>query len=349
MDNNSVTLPILAVTMGDPAGIGPEISLKAFADPSVYEICRPLLVGNRCFLERALTFPGMPSLEINTIASVSDAEFRYGCIDALDDGYFTDAAAVPLGETSAAGGEAAFRYVKTAIELANSGLADGTVTNPLNKEALHMAGHNFAGHTEIYAHFTDTDRYTMLLAHKTLRVVHVSTHVSLREACNRVKLPRVLEVIRIANKACLDIGIKIPKIAVAGLNPHSGENGLFGREELDEIIPAINAARAEGIDAEGPIPPDSVFPKAIGGFYDIVVAMYHDQGHIPLKTVGFVYDREAGAWKSVEGVNITLGLPIIRTSVDHGTAFDQAGAGTASCASLTHAIEYAADFANKNK
>ena len=348
MKNESSTKPLLAITMGDPAGIGPEISIKALSDPDIYIICRPLLVGSSCFLKRAAEFPNMPAIGINSVSSADDALFQAGTIDILDDEHFTDAEIVPLGQTSAAGGDAAFRYVKTAIELAKSGIADGTVTNPLNKEALHMAGHNFAGHTEIYAHFTDTDRYTMLLAHGNLRVVHVSTHVSLREACDRVKMPRVLEVIRISDEACRGMGIENPKIAVAGLNPHSGENGLFGREELDEIIPAINAAKADGINVDGPVPPDSVFPKARGGFYDIVVAMYHDQGHIPLKTVGFVYDRKLGAWQSVEGVNITLGLPIIRTSVDHGTAFDQAGAGTSSSASLMHAIEYAANFADQN-
>lgn len=195
-----------------------------------------------------------------------------------------------------------------------------TVTNAFNKEAVNLAGHHYSGHTEIYADMTGTKNYTMMLAHENLRVVHVSTHVSLREACDRVKKQRVLDVIRIADKACKDLGIKEPKIGVAGLNPHSGEHGLFGREEIDEIIPAIEAAKAEGINADGPVPPDTVFSKARGGWYDIVVAMYHDQGHIPLKVVGFVYNHEKKAWMQWAGVNITLGLPIIRVSVDHGTA-----------------------------
>ena len=225
------------------------------------------------------------------------------------------------------------------------GKVDATVTNPLNKEAMNLAGHHFSGHTEIYAYYTGTEHYTMMLAHKDLRVVHVSTHVSLREACDRVKKDRVLEVISIADKACRDMGIAKPRIGVAGLNPHCGEGGLFGREEIDEITPAIEAARTAGINAQGPIPPDTIFSKAIGGWYDIVVAMYHDQGHIPLKVVGFVYDREKQSWSAVEGVNITLGLPIIRTSVDHGTAFDQAGTGKANELSLKNAIEYAVRFA----
>ena len=182
----------------------------------------------------------------------------------------------------------------------------------------------------------------MMLAHHGLRVVHVSTHVSLREACDRVKKDRVLEVIEIANKACKDMGIENPRIAVAGLNPHCGENGLFGREEIEEITPAIEAAKAEGITGVvGPCPPDSVFSQAIGGWYDIVVCMYHDQGHIPLKTVGFVYDREKQEWKAVEGVNVTLGLPIIRASVDHGTDFYHAGKGNGNELSLVNAIKYA--------
>lgn len=243
-------------------------------------------------------------------------------------------------------GDAAFKYVTKVIELAMDKKVDATVTNAFNKEAVNLAGHHYSGHTEIYADMTGTKNYTMMLAHENLRVVHVSTHVSLREACDRVKKQRVLDVIRIADKACKDLGIKEPKIGVAGLNPHSGEHGLFGREEIDEIIPAIEAAKAEGINADGPVPPDTVFSKARGGWYDIVVAMYHDQGHIPLKVVGFVYNHEKKAWDAVAGVNITLGLPIIRVSVDHGTAFDQAGTGTASELSLRNSIEYAVMFAN---
>ncbi len=181
----------------------------------------------------------------------------------------------------------------------------------------------------------------MMLADGDLRVAHVSTHVSLRTACDRVKKDRVYRVIKLADDACRKFGIEKPRIAVAGLNPHAGENGMFGSEETEEILPAIRQAVSEGINADGPLPPDTVFSKARGGWYDIVVVMYHDQGHIPLKVLGFVYDRDAGKWKSVRGVNITLGLPIIRTSVDHGTAFDQAGKGTASELSLINAIEYA--------
>jgi 4-hydroxythreonine-4-phosphate dehydrogenase len=335
--------PVVAITLGDPAGIGPEITLKALAETGIYEACRPLVVGDSAFLKRALGFPNMPWLSIHPVGSVSEALFQPGTVDVLEVGVARPED-VPVGVLSRPAGEAAFRYVERAIRLAMAKEADATVTNPLNKEALHLAGHPYAGHTEIYAALTGTSKYTMMLAHEDLRVVHVSTHVSLREACDRVKKARVLEVIRIADRACRDMGIEKPRIGVAGLNPHSGEGGLFGREEIDEILPAIEAARREGIEAIGPVPPDTVFPKTRGGWYDIVVAMYHDQGHIPLKLAGFSFDRAENKWLAVQGVNITLGLPIIRTSVDHGTAFDQAGKGTASAESLLAAISYAIRF-----
>ena len=336
--------PILAITMGDPASIGPEITVKALAGEEVWRVCRPLVVGDAGMLRRARVLTGLEGIQIHAVRSPAEAVFVPGTIDVIDLG-LVNAAALPVGQVSREAGEAAFRYVEKAIALALADEVDGTVTNALNKEAVNLAGHHYSGHTEIYADYTHTKKYTMMLAHGDLRVVHVSTHVSLREACDRVKKDRVLEVIRIAWQACRDLGIERPRVGVAGLNPHSGENGLFGREEIEEIRPAIEQARAEGIDADGPVPPDTVFSKARGGWYDIVVAMYHDQGHIPLKLLGFVYDPALGAWQAVEGVNITLGLPIVRTSVDHGTAFDQAGTGKASAASLVNAIDYAARLA----
>lgn len=332
--------PIIGITMGDPASIGPEITVKALARPELYEQCRPLVVGDACMMEKAKTVAGHPEIRIHAVSDVRDALFSFGTIDVYDM-KLVSAETLPIGQVSVEAGEAAFQYVKKVIEMANAGEVDGTVTNALNKEAINLAGHHYSGHTEIYAHYTGTKKYTMMLAHHNLRVVHVSTHVSLREACDRVKKDRVLEVIQIAHQACLDLGIENPVIGVAGLNPHSGENGLFGREEIDEIIPAIDAAKALGIRAEGPVPPDTVFSKARGGWYDMVVAMYHDQGHIPLKVVGFVYNHEKKMWDAVEGVNITLGLPIVRVSVDHGTAFDQAGKGVANELSLLNAIDYA--------
>ena len=331
-------MKIIGITMGDPASIGPEITAKALSDPAVYERCKPLVVGDAAVMEEALKITGLSGkLKIHKIGDVSEALYQYGIIDVYDMGMVD----MKEGEVSAMAGNAAFQYVKKVIELAMDGQVDATVTNALNKEAMNLAGHHYSGHTEIYADYTGTKKYTMMLAHENLRVVHVSTHVSLREACDRVKKDRVLEVIRIAHQACRKLGIPEPKIGVAGLNPHSGENGMFGREEIEEITPAIQEARAEGILADGPVPPDTIFSKARGGWFDIVVAMYHDQGHIPLKVVGFVYNHEAQKWDAVAGVNITLGLPIIRASVDHGTAFDQAGTGLASELSLINAMDYA--------
>lgn len=349
--------PIVGITMGDPTGNGPEITVKALAHADIYDRCRPIVVGDVKIMEQATRFVGRTDIKIHRCEKVDDALFIPGTIDVLHLELIPDVATFPIGQVSILGGNAAFQCVKKVIELALAGEVDATCTNALNKEAMNKAlefhhgensdGHtHFDGHTEIYATYTNTKKYTMMLAHHDLRVVHVSTHVSLREACDRVKKARVLEVIEIAHKACKEIGIENPKVAVAGLNPHCGENGLFGTEETEEIKPAIESAKAEGINAIGPIPPDSVFSEALGGWYDIVVCMYHDQGHIPLKTVGFVYDRDKQEWKAVEGVNVTLGLPIIRTSVDHGTGFALAGKGTSNELSLVNAIDYAILMAN---
>ena len=355
--------PIVAITMGDPFGNGPEITVKALHDPKLYEACRPLVVGDASCMEYALEVARKVSgidLKLHPIQEVKEALFQYGTIDLIDLGLVEpeqiphnekDGKPAPFGVGACAlGGEAAFQYVIKVIDLAMKKQVDATVTNALSKEAINMAGHHYSGHTEIYAEYTHTEHYTMMLAHENLRVVHVSTHVSLREAIERVKKPRVLEVIRIANAGCKALGIKQPKIAVAGLNPHAGENGMFGREEIEEIQPAIDAAMAEGIlIPEGkPTPPDTVFSKALGGWYDIVVVMYHDQGHIPLKLKGFVYNKAAGHWDAVAGVNVTLGLPIIRASVDHGTGFGHAGNGGANELSLKNAISYAIQLA-KNR
>ncbi len=336
--------PIIGITMGDPASIGPEISVKALTDAKVLELCNPLIIGDAAVMEDAVRVVCPGQVKIRAVESVEEAVFEPGVINVYDMG-LVDMDKLEYGKVSAMCGEAAFRYVEKVIQLAMDGEIDATVTNALNKAAINLAGHHFAGHTEIYAHFTGTKNYTMMLAHENLRVVHVSTHVSLREACDRVKKERVLTCIRIADDACRRLGIESPRVAVAGLNPHSGEGGLFGREEIEEITPAIEEARALGINADGPVPPDTVFSKARGGWYDIVVAMYHDQGHIPLKVTGFVYDQASGRWSNVAGVNVTLGLPIIRASVDHGTAFGHAHQGLANPVSLINAIEYAAKFA----
>lgn len=336
-------IPILGITMGDPAGIGPEIAVKALSHKEVYEICRPVIVGDADTIEQAVAITGL-DLKVRAVTKVVESEFQPGVIDVYDL-CNVEVEKLKRGEVSVMAGKAAFEAVKKTIELAMNNEIDGTVTGPINKEAINLAGYHFAGHTEIYSHFTDTKDYSMLLASGKLRVVHVSTHVSLREACDLVKKDRVLKVIRLAKNACEMFGIENPKVGVAGLNPHAGENGMFGSEEKEEIIPAINAALKEGIIVEGPVPPDTLFSKARGGIYDIVVAMYHDQGHIPLKVVGFNWDEELKKWSSVSGVNITLGLPIIRSSVDHGTAFEIAGEGIANEESMLDAIEYASKMA----
>jgi 4-phospho-D-threonate 3-dehydrogenase / 4-phospho-D-erythronate 3-dehydrogenase len=335
--------PKIGISMGDPAGIGPEIIAMALARPQTHQLCRPLVIGDPAIMNHAVAYAGV-NLAINPIAKVSEALFKPDAIDVLSiDG--PDLSALRLGEISAIAGDAAFRAVKKMIELALAGDIDATVTAPIHKESLVLAGHHFPGHTEIFAHFTNTQNFTMMLAAENFRVVHVSTHVSLRDACNAVTKERVLSVIKLAHEACEHLGIPNPRIGVAGLNPHAGDGGLFGTEERQHIIPAIEAARAHGIKVEGPEPPDTFFAKAVTGFYDICVAMYHDQGHIPAKIRGFQFDPAAGRWARVNGVNVSLGLPIIRVSVDHGTAFDQAGKGTASDASLLDAIQYAAKMA----
>lgn len=356
--------PIISISMGDPFGNGPEITIKALHHKSIYEKCRPLVIGDISSLEYAAAIVQKVegySLKINSIKKIEDAQFQYGIIDVLDLG-LVPANAIPHNETNGMpapyglgatklGGEAAFNYVTKNIDLALKHQVDATVTNAISKEAINMAGHHFSGHTEIYAEYTNTEKYAMMLAFHNLRVIHVSTHVSLREACDRVKKTRVLECIHIAHDACKAMGIANPKIGVAGLNPHCGENGMFGREEIEEIQPAIDAALSEGINIpeKKPTPPDTVFSKALGGWYDIVVVMYHDQGHIPLKVKGFVYDQEQQHWQAVEGINVTLGLPIIRVSVDHGTGPDMSGNGQANELSLLNSIDFATLLANNRQ
>ncbi|MDI9450161.1 MAG: 4-hydroxythreonine-4-phosphate dehydrogenase PdxA [Limnochordia bacterium] len=331
--------PIVAVSTGDPSGIGPEISVSALRHEEVYRICRPFLIGDSA----AFSSLDLKGWRLNPVEQIGDMQFRFGTIDLLNMNLLPSAP--PLGVVNAESGNASFHYVKKAIDLAMANEVDATVTGPISKEAINLAGHHFSGHTEIYAHYTNSEDYAMVLAHEHFRVIHVSTHVSLRRACDLVKKGRVLKVIQIADQACRRLGIAKPRIAVAGLNPHAGENGLFGTEEITEIMPAIAEARELGIDVDGPIPPDTVFPKLNGRLYDICVCMYHDQGHIPTKLLGFTWDPAQGKWLSVSGVNITMGLPIIRVSVDHGTAYDIAGKGVASDSSMVNAIAYAVQLA----
>ncbi|HPY76909.1 MAG TPA: 4-hydroxythreonine-4-phosphate dehydrogenase PdxA [Anaerohalosphaeraceae bacterium] len=336
--------PILGISMGDPAGIGPEIGAKALACKKVYEISKPILVGDAETIARAAELANV-NLKIRAVSQVCESKFEYGIADVLDLKN-VHPETVEYGKVSPMAGKAAFEAVVKAIALAMEGQIDAVVTGPINKESLNKAGYHYSGHTEIFAEYTKTKDYAMLLVEGNMRVVHVSTHVSLKRACELVKKERILTVIQLADAVCRKLGIAKPVIGVAGLNPHSGEGGLFGDEEEKEILPAVEQARFLGIHAEGPVPADTLFSKAKGGLYDITVAMYHDQGHIPVKAAGFVYNDRTGKWESVRGVNITLGLPIIRTSVDHGTAFDQAGKGTASQESMIQAIEYAVQLAS---
>ena len=334
------SLPLLGISMGDPASIGPEVTVKAVADPCVRSICRPVVIGDAGVLRAAIGNTGV-DLQIQEIHEVSEATFEEERMNVLDLNN-VEAKEFRMGEVSALCGEASFEYVTGLIDLAMRGEIHATVTGPINKESINLAGHRYSGHTEIYAEYTGTRKYAMLLVEEDLKIAHVSTHVSLRRACELVKTDRILDVIELMYGACMRLGIPHPLIGVAGLNPHAGDGGLFGDEERREIIPAIEAARDRGYRVEGPVPADTLFSKAIGGLYDGCVAMYHDQGHIPFKLQGFRWDKEAGKMRSVRGVNITLGLPIIRTSVDHGTAMEIAGKNIASPDAMKLAIQYAA-------
>jgi 4-phospho-D-threonate 3-dehydrogenase / 4-phospho-D-erythronate 3-dehydrogenase len=334
------TRPLLGISTGDPAGIGPEITVKALSHKKIYEACKPLVVCDAAIIKQILKICGL-SFEIKAIGDPAEGLYKFGTIDVLDMKNI-DADKFKFNVVNEMCGKASFEYVAKVIELATTRRIDATITGPIHKEAIQQAGYNFAGHTEIYGELTNTKDYTMMLADGHFRVVHVSTHVSLMEAIKRVKKDRVLTVIQLAHNALKRIDIKNPRVAVAGLNPHAGENGLFGREEIDEIIPAINEAKNLGINAEGPFPPDTIFPKMKGGQYDVVVCMYHDQGHIPTKLLGFNYDHTSNKWEGLSGINITLGLPIIRVSVDHGVAFDKGGKGEANPESMIQAIKYGA-------
>jgi 4-hydroxythreonine-4-phosphate dehydrogenase len=325
----SMNVPLIAVTMGDPAGIGPEIIARMFAEEGRDR--RAIVVGDPAILERAIRLLDVP-LVVNEISEPEEAAFDPDAVDVLAVGELSED--LPFGVLDARAGDAAFRYLEKATELASAGRVGAIATAPLNKEAMHLAGHKYPGHTEILANLTSTEDYAMMLVTDELKVIHVSTHVSLREALERVQPERELAVIRLAHASMRKLGVENPKVAVAGLNPHAGENGLFGTEDAERIAPAIEEARAQGIEASGPHPPDTVLMRARRGVFDIVVVQYHDQGHIPVKLMGFD-----------TGVNVTVGLPFFRTSVDHGTAFDIAGTGEADHASMRAALDLARTLA----
>lgn len=350
--------PIIGVSSGDPSGIGPEIVVKALALKRIYEICRPVVISDYKVMKDALRIAGL-NLKLNRIEMprkefkvsrdwlTEHAPFTFGHVDLIDMDN-VDISKHRYKVVSAESGLAAFQYIAKLIEIAMAGAVDATVTGPISKEAINLAGFKYNGHTEIYSELTGVKDPVMMLVDGNLRIAHVSTHVSLRKACDLVKKDRILRVIRLVSDTLTNLGIRDPKIAVAGLNPHASENGLFGDEEEKEIKPAIEEAVRIGINASGPFPPDTIFSRARGKEFDAVIAMYHDQGHIALKTASFVYAGN-GKWTAIPGVNVTLGLPIIRTSVDHGVALDKAGEGIANPQSMIQAIELAVRLCSAKK
>ncbi|MDQ0380298.1 4-hydroxythreonine-4-phosphate dehydrogenase PdxA [Amycolatopsis thermophila] len=328
--------PIVAITMGDAAGVGPEVVVKALAEEQLYASCRPLVVGDAARLRKAVEITGV-ALTVEAVGSPEEGGYRAGVIDCLDLGVIPED--LPFGTLSPVAGDGAYRFVKVATELAVAGRVQAICTAPLNKEALHAAGHKYPGHTELLAALTGTPEVSMMLAAPKLRVVHVTTHIGLVDAVARIEPGLVARTIRRGDETLRKSGVARPRIAVCGINPHAGENGLFGHgEEEEKVAPAVEECRAEGIDVTGPLPADTVFFRAVRGDFDLVVAMYHDQGHGPVKVLGLD-----------AGVNITIGLPVIRTSVDHGTAFDIAGTGKADAASMLEALRQAVELAPEAK
>lgn len=330
---NTIRKPILAVTLGDPAGTGPELLTKAFLLPEVRNVCRPVVIGDASVVRAAIAITQAPA-QVRVIASPSEATDSPSLIEVVDLANL-DAAKLVRGRINPACGKAAFEYIKRAVELTLAEKAHAVVTSAINKAALHAAGHHYDGHTELLSELCGQPKVTMMLVADNLRICHVSTHVSLREAIERARPERILSVIEIARTGVQELGIANPHIAVAGLNPHAGEGGLFGDEEIKYISPAIEQARARGWNVSGPYAGDTVFFRTLQGQFDCAIAMYHDQGHVAAKMLGI--------WR---GVNVTLGLPIIRTSVEHGTDFDNAGTGRGDARSLVQALLLAATVAS---
>src|SRR5262245_43350671 len=325
--------PIIAITMGDPAGIGPEIVMRSLAHDEVHAACRPLVVGDAGRLRQAGTIV-RTNLGVQVVAGEGPL-FRPGAVDVVDLGLVPPD--LPFGKISATAGEAAYRFIERACRMAVAGEADAICTAPISKEALHAAGHRYPGHTELLAFLTGTPEVSMMLTAPKLRVIHVTTHIGLLDAIERIEPGLVERTIRRGHDVLVKAGIGRPRIGVCAINPHAGEGGLFGRgEEATKIAPAIAACRARGWAVDGPLPADTLFFRAGRGDFDLVVAMYHDQGHGPVKVLGI----EAG-------VNITVGLPVVRTSVDHGTAFDIAGTGKADERSLLEALHQAVELARR--
>jgi len=321
--------------MGDPTGVGPEIIMKTLKDERLYQQCNPVVIGDSKILQIANQIVGTQLL-VHSISNLDEAKFEFGEVDCLDLNLVAED--IGFGEVSGEAGHAAYSYIEKAVGLALSNKIHGICTAPISKEALHKGGHQYPGHTELLAELTDTKDYAMMLTAPNLKVIHVTTHVGLVKAVELITKERVYKVIKLAYETLKIAGNPEPKIAVCGINPHAGENGLFGDgEEEEKIVPAVIKAQEEGILVEGPLPADTLFYRTIRGNFDIVVAMYHDQGHGPIKVLGLE-----------TGVNITIGLPIIRTSVDHGTAFDIAGKGIANELSLKEAIRQAISLSPAN-
>jgi 4-hydroxythreonine-4-phosphate dehydrogenase len=328
--------PIIAITMGDPAGVGPEIIMKSLAHADLFERCRPLVIGDIGRLRQAGKIVGV-DLAMNPVAKPADGKYMPGTVDVIDIAVVP--ADLPFGKVSPAGGEAAYRFIECAAKLAMDGAADAICTAPLNKEALHAAGHIFPGHTEMLAHLCGIKEVSMLLVAPNLRVIHVTTHMALLDAIAMINPGLVERTIGRAQDTLVKAGIKNPRIGVCAINPHAGEHGLFSHgEEEEKIDPAIRQCQERGWNVEGPLPADTLFFRAGRGDFDCVVAMYHDQGHGPIKVLGI----EAG-------VNITVGLPVVRTSVDHGTAFDIAGTGKADERSMLEALRQAIELAPEDR
>lgn len=326
--------PTIAVTMGDGAGVGPEVTVAAVTAPEINQLCRPLVIGDKHRLEQAAAILGIDA-KVVAVGSVAEIEEAPGRINVIDLALLPEDLA--WGELSAVAGDAAYRYIEKAAELAVSGDVQAICTAPLNKEALHMGGHPYPGHTEMLAALTNTPEVSMLLSAPKLRVIHVTTHIGLIDAVKKIDAGLVERTVRRGWEALRRAGIENPHIGVCAINPHAGEGGLFGYgEEEEKIIPALEVLRADGIDAVGPLPADTAFYLAGRGDYDLIVAMYHDQGHGPVKVLGIE-----------DGVNITVGLPVIRTSVDHGTAFDIAGQGIVKVESMFEAMRQAAALATR--
>lgn len=326
--------PIVAVTMGDGAGVGPEVTVGAVRRPEVAQWCRPVVIGDARRLRQAAEILGL-DVELDLVDSPEKAAFAPGRVDVIDLDLLPED--LPWGEISPVAGDAAYRYVEVAARLASEGRVQAICTAPLNKAALHAGGHLFPGHTEMLAHLTGTAEVSMMLSCPQVKVIHVTTHIGLIDAVARIEPGLVERTVRRGHEALVRSGVARPRIGVCAINPHAGENGLFGYgEEEEKIVPAIDVLQADGLDVDGPLPADTAFFLASRGDYDLIVAMYHDQGHGPVKVLGIE-----------DGVNITVGLPVIRTSVDHGTAFDIAGTGTVQIGSMVEALRQAALLATR--